>query len=117
MVSTTYGKINDEWKEYFSDILGSTAVHVLNKSHLTPNSDKTPYKLWFGIPASIKHFKVFGIKCYIKNNDEHLGKYDGKADEGMFLDMMQTVKDTLVIIWGLINWLIVLTLKSMKESM
>ena len=56
-------------------------VHILNKSHLRPNNDKTHYELWFGRPASIKHFKVFGSKCYIKNNDEHLGKYD----EGIFL--------------------------------
>jgi hypothetical protein len=62
-----------------------TVVHVLNKSHLIPQSDKTPYELWFGRPASIKHFKVFGIKCYIKNNDENLGKYDDRADEGIFL--------------------------------
>jgi FtsZ-interacting cell division protein YlmF len=39
--------------------------------------------LWFGRPASIKHFKVFGSKCYIKNNDENL---DGRADEGIFLE-------------------------------
>jgi transposase InsO family protein len=58
-----------------------TSVHVLNKAHLRPQSDKTPYELW----ASIKHFKVFGRKCYIKNNDENLGKYDDRADEGIFL--------------------------------
>jgi len=51
-----------------------TAVHVLNKSHLRPQSDKIPYELWYGRPTSIKHFKVFGSKCYIKNNDENLGK-------------------------------------------
>jgi FtsZ-binding cell division protein ZapB len=62
-----------------------TAVHILNKAHLRPNSDKTPYHLWFGRPATIKHFKVFGSKCYIKNNDENLGKYDDRADEGIFL--------------------------------
>ena len=62
-----------------------TAVHILNKAHLRPNSDKTPHELLFGRPATIKHFKVFGSKCYIKNNDEHLGKYDGRADEGVFL--------------------------------
>jgi hypothetical protein len=62
-----------------------TAVHVLNKAHLRPQSDKTPYELWFGRPASIKHFRVFGSKCYIKNNDENLGKYDDRADEGIFL--------------------------------
>jgi hypothetical protein len=41
--------------------------------------------LWYGRPASIKHFKVFGSKCYIKNNDENLGKYDDRANEGIFL--------------------------------
>lgn len=41
--------------------------------------------MWFGRPASIKQFKVFGSKFYIKNNDEHLGKYDDRADEGTFL--------------------------------
>jgi len=41
--------------------------------------------LWFGRPASIKHFKVFGSKFYIKNNDDHLGKYDDRVDEGILL--------------------------------
>jgi hypothetical protein len=61
-------------------------VHVLKKSHLRPQSDKTPYELWFGRPASIKHFRVFGSKCYIKNNYENHGKYDDRADEGIFLE-------------------------------
>jgi hypothetical protein len=58
---------------------------VLNKAHLRPQSDKTPYELRFGRPTSIKHFRVFGSKCYIKNNDENLDKYDDRADEGIFL--------------------------------
>jgi hypothetical protein len=62
-----------------------TTVHILNKSHLRPHIDKTPYELWFGRPASIKDFKVFGSKCYIKNNDENIGKYNDRADEGIFL--------------------------------
>jgi hypothetical protein len=62
-----------------------TVVHILNKAHLRPHSDKTPYELWFGRPASIKHFKIFGSKCYIKNNDENIGKYDDRDDEGIFL--------------------------------
>ena len=41
--------------------------------------------MWFGQLASIKHFKVFGSKCYIKNNDDHLGKFDSRDDEGIFL--------------------------------
>jgi hypothetical protein len=62
-----------------------TTVHILNKVHLRPNNDKTLYELWFGQPASIKHFKVFGSECYIKNNDDHLGKFDSRADERIFL--------------------------------
>jgi transposase InsO family protein len=62
-----------------------TVFHVLNKDHLIPQSDKIPYELWYGRPSSIKHFKVFGSKCYIKNNDENLGKYDDRDDEGIFL--------------------------------
>ena len=55
-----------------------TVVHILNKAHLRPNINKTPYELWFARPASIKHFKVFGSKCYIKNNDD-------RANERIFL--------------------------------
>jgi hypothetical protein len=62
-----------------------TGFHILNKSHLRPHSDKTPYELWYGRPASIKHFKVFWSKCYIKNNNENLDKYDDRDDEGIFL--------------------------------
>jgi hypothetical protein len=62
-----------------------TTVHILNKAHLRPNCDKTPYELCFGRPALIKHFKVFGSKFYIKNNDDHLGKFDSRDDKGIFL--------------------------------
>jgi hypothetical protein len=62
-----------------------TSIHILKKAHLRPHSDKTPYELWFERPASIKHFKVFGSKCYIKNNDENIGIYDDRDDEGIFL--------------------------------
>jgi hypothetical protein len=36
-------------------------------------------------PTSIKHFKVFGSKCYINNNDKNIGKYDHRTDEGIIL--------------------------------
>jgi hypothetical protein len=69
---------------YWVEVIHTT-VHILNKDHLRPHSDKTPYELWFGRSASIKHFNVFGSKYYIKNNDENMGKYDDRADEGIFL--------------------------------
>jgi len=30
------------------------------------------------------HFRVFGSKCFIKNNDEKLGKFEPR-EEGIFL--------------------------------
>jgi hypothetical protein len=69
---------------YWVEVIHTT-IHFLNKAHLRTQSEKTPYELWYGRPASIKHFKVFGSKCYIKNNDEKLGKYDDMDDEGIFL--------------------------------
>ena len=48
--------------------------------------------MWFGIHASIKHFKVFGSKLYSKNNNEHIGKYDDRDDEGIFLGYATNIK-------------------------
>ena len=69
-----------------------TVVHILNKAHLRPSSDKNPYELWHGKPASIKHFRIFGSKCCIKNNDENLGKFDARVDEGIFLGYASKIK-------------------------
>jgi hypothetical protein len=62
-----------------------TLVQILNRAQLTPNHEKTPYELWFGRPASVKHFRAFGSKCYIKNDEDNLGKFDPRSDEGIFL--------------------------------
>jgi hypothetical protein len=62
-----------------------TAVHIFNIAQLRPNHDKTPYELWFGRPTSVKHNRTFGSKCYIKNDEDNLGKFDPRYDEGIFL--------------------------------
>ena len=41
--------------------------------------------MWKGRPASVGYFKVFGSKCYIKVNDDNLGKFNSRSDEGIFL--------------------------------
>lgn len=35
--------------------------------------------------ASARYFKVFGSKFYIKRMEQNLGKFDDRADEGIFL--------------------------------
>jgi len=47
--------------------------------------NKIPYELWFGKRDTAKHFRVFGRKCYIKNTEEGLQKFEDRADEGVFL--------------------------------
>jgi transposase InsO family protein len=62
-----------------------TKFHILNRAHLRPNHDKTLYELWFGRPASVKHFRTFGSKYYIKNDEHNLAKFDPSSNEGIFL--------------------------------
>jgi hypothetical protein len=61
------------------------SIYILNRGQLRVNSDNTPYELWFGRSPSVKYFKVFRSKCYIKSLDESLGKFDVRSDEGIFL--------------------------------
>ena len=56
------------------------------------NSDKTSCELWFGRLALVKYFIVFGSKFYIKRDDDNLGKFDSKTDEGIFLGYSSTKK-------------------------
>jgi hypothetical protein len=53
-----------------------TEIHIQNRLMLRNNNNKTPYELWKGILANVKHFKFFGSKCYIKREDCRMGKFD-----------------------------------------
>ena len=78
---------NAYWKEEVY-----TVFYILNRGKLRVTKDKTPYELWHGRPASAKYFKVFGSKCYIKRNEDDLGNFDSKNDEGIFLGYSSTKK-------------------------
>ena len=45
----------------------------------------TPYEIWKGKRHNFGYFHVFGSMCYILNDREHLGKFDSKSDQGVFL--------------------------------
>lgn len=45
----------------------------------------TPYELWYDRKPSVKYFKVFGSKCFIKRDMDGLGSFDSRSDEGFFL--------------------------------
>ena len=44
-----------------------------------------PYGLWKGSPTNVKHFKIFGRKCYIKREDNKGGKFDSQVDDDIFV--------------------------------
>jgi hypothetical protein len=58
-----------------------TTFHIQNKVMLRNNTDKTPYELWKGRLENVKHFIVFGSKCYIKREDARMGKFDSLVDK------------------------------------
>ena len=63
----------------------STACHIINRVYVKRGTIKTPYELWKGKTPNLSYFHVFGCKCYVLNDKEHLGKFDARSDEGMFL--------------------------------
>ncbi|GKC66904.1 retrovirus-related pol polyprotein from transposon TNT 1-94 [Tanacetum coccineum] len=63
----------------------NTACYVLNRVLVIKPHNKTPYKLICRRPPLIYFMKPFGCPVTILNTRDHLGKFDGKADEGYFI--------------------------------
>ncbi|GKD18813.1 putative ribonuclease H-like domain-containing protein [Tanacetum coccineum] len=63
----------------------NTACYVLNRVLVIKPNSKTPYKLIRGRTPLIDFMKPFGCHVTILNTRDHLGKFDGKADEGFFV--------------------------------
>jgi transposase InsO family protein len=69
-----------------------TTVHIQNRVMLRNNTNKTPYKLWKRRPTNVKHFRVFGSKCYIKREYGRMGKFDSRVDKGILVVYLSTRK-------------------------
>jgi hypothetical protein len=69
-----------------------TVVHIQNKVMLRNNNDKTPYEIWKGRLANLKHFRVFGRKCFIKREYGRMGKFDSRVDKGVLFGNSSTRK-------------------------
>ncbi|GJT21465.1 putative ribonuclease H-like domain-containing protein [Tanacetum coccineum] len=52
---------------------------------VTKPHNKTPYELVSGKVPNISHLKPFGCLLTILNTNDHLGKFEGKADEGFIV--------------------------------
>ncbi|GJX65344.1 ribonuclease H-like domain-containing protein, partial [Tanacetum coccineum] len=67
--------------KYYSLVVTDDFSRVL----LTKLHNKTPYELVSGKVPNISHLKPFGCLVTILNTSDHLGKFEGKADEGFIV--------------------------------
>ncbi|GJV05727.1 putative ribonuclease H-like domain-containing protein [Tanacetum coccineum] len=63
----------------------NTACYVQNKVLVTKPHNKTPYELFLGRKPALGFMKPFGCLVTILNTIDHLGNFDGKANEGFFV--------------------------------
>ncbi|GKC60444.1 putative ribonuclease H-like domain-containing protein [Tanacetum coccineum] len=63
----------------------STACYVQNRVLVVKPPNKTPYKLFHDRTPTLSFMRPFRCHITILNTIDHLGKFDGKADEGFFV--------------------------------
>ncbi|KAI3745848.1 hypothetical protein L6452_08259 [Arctium lappa] len=63
----------------------NTSCFTQNRSLIVKRFGKTAYELFHGRKPSISFLHIFGCQCFILYNKDQLGKFDPKADDGIFL--------------------------------
>ncbi|GKE22367.1 retrovirus-related pol polyprotein from transposon TNT 1-94, partial [Tanacetum coccineum] len=63
----------------------NTACYVQNRVLVVKPYNKTPYELFNGRTPTLSFMRPFRYPVTILNTIDHLGKFDGKADEGFFI--------------------------------
>nr|GEU38301.1 ribonuclease H-like domain-containing protein [Tanacetum cinerariifolium] len=64
----------------------NTACYVQNKVLVVKPHNKTPYELFHGKTPTLSFMRPFGCTVTILNTIDHLVKFDGKSDEGFFVE-------------------------------
>ncbi|GJU03820.1 retrovirus-related pol polyprotein from transposon TNT 1-94 [Tanacetum coccineum] len=70
----------------------NTACYVQNKVLIVKPHNKTPYELFRGRTPALSFMRPFGCHVTILNTLDHLGKFDGKSDEGFFVGYLMNSK-------------------------
>ncbi|GJY84791.1 retrovirus-related pol polyprotein from transposon TNT 1-94 [Tanacetum coccineum] len=63
----------------------NTACYVQNRVLVVTPHNKTPYEFFHKRTPTLSFMRPFGCLVTILNTIDHLGKFDGKADEGFFI--------------------------------
>ncbi|GJS87039.1 putative ribonuclease H-like domain-containing protein [Tanacetum coccineum] len=70
----------------------NTACYVQNRVLVIKPHNKTPYELFLGRKPALSFMRPFGCPVTILNTIDHLGKFDGKTDEGFFVGYSINIK-------------------------
>ncbi|GKC44682.1 putative ribonuclease H-like domain-containing protein [Tanacetum coccineum] len=70
----------------------NTACYVQNRVIIVKPHNKTPYELFRGRTPALSFMRPFGCHVSILNTLDHLGKFDGKSDDGFFVGYSLTSK-------------------------
>ncbi|GJV35404.1 retrovirus-related pol polyprotein from transposon TNT 1-94 [Tanacetum coccineum] len=71
----------------------NTACYVQNRVLVVKPHNKTPYELFRGRTPALSFMRPFGCHVTILNTLDHLGKFDGKSDDGFFVGYSLNSKD------------------------
>ena len=75
------------WEEAINTVCFTQKCTLINKNGVTP------YQSLKGKKSSLKHLHIFGCKCFVlRTHSEQLGKYEPKADEGIFVGYPLTTR-------------------------
>ncbi|GJT21503.1 putative ribonuclease H-like domain-containing protein [Tanacetum coccineum] len=70
----------------------NTACYVQNRVIIVKPHNKTPYELFRGRTPALSFMRPFGCHVTILNTLDHLGKFDGKSNDGFFVGYSLTSK-------------------------
>ncbi|GJR20601.1 putative ribonuclease H-like domain-containing protein [Tanacetum coccineum] len=76
---------DSKWPTTFWAEEVNTACYVQNRVLVIKPHNKTPYELFLGRKPTLSFMRPFGCSVTNLNTIDHLGKFDGKADEGFFV--------------------------------
>ncbi|GJU03206.1 putative ribonuclease H-like domain-containing protein [Tanacetum coccineum] len=78
-----FGPVSDETPEILKNFITGIENQSDHKNRvlITKPQNKTPYEILIGRPPNLNFMRPFGCPVTILNTLDHLGKFEGKADE------------------------------------
>ncbi|GJT53889.1 ribonuclease H-like domain-containing protein [Tanacetum coccineum] len=77
----------------------NTACYVHNKVLVVKPYNETPHELFRGRTPALSFMRQFGCHVTILNTLDHLGKFDGKSDDGFFVGYTLIVR--LLVVYNI----------------